>query len=324
MKKIIMIQDWINAAVFGAVGNSTTLNIVVNGVTRATLTATQSSINKGYYRFSDWSLNASGLSSISINITGIGIDSGAEVNFNGGIVASVDEFTTSYTLNSTELNAVKAAYISDTVAKSFAGTAELKKIFAGALQVFAKQYLLTISSITGVDSQTINRTASNVDAGTGALANGAIIYLDDTITISATASSGYSAPTVTSPVTVTGNIATSSYITAGSSSLSKTLTGYNSDPLDMGRTPEVWTPPTTIAISAGTFTGKRNTTSYSVGYIIKKGTTTVKSGTASSFTLSAAERTSLSGAGAISVDCSSPTGTFQYTYTAALALTYTT
>lgn len=408
MKKIIMIQDWINAAVFGAVGNSTTLNIVVNGVTRATLTASQSSINRGYYRFSDWGLNASGLSSISINITGIGIGSGAEVNFNGGVTALADDFVTSYTLTTAELNAVKAAYISDTVAKSFAGTTQVKKIFAGTLQVYAMQYLLTISTITGVASQTINRTASAVDASISALSNGAILYLGDTLTIAASPATGYNNPTVTTPVTVNGNIVTTSYITAGSvnsytltistitgvatqtinrtssplqgaatGALSNGATIYYGDVLTISATatsgysaptvttpvtvtsnittssyvtagtvmggtidivgtnegdgayPGSYTPAYAITITSSTFAGLRDRFSpvllnytYSVGYSIKKSGVVKMSGTSSGFTLTATQMGYLNGLGAIEVNCTSPAGTYNYTYKAKLTITF--
>jgi uncharacterized repeat protein (TIGR02543 family) len=75
-------------------------------------------------------------------------------------------------------------------------------------------YILTISSITGVASQTITRTSSpNAGASTGVtLGNGATIYYGDVLTINATASSGYSVSVSGSPVTVTGNVVTSNYI----------------------------------------------------------------------------------------------------------------
>ena len=79
-------------------------------------------------------------------------------------------------------------------------------------------YTLTKSTITGIASHTVARTSSP-DGGADtsySLANGATIYYNDVLTISATAAGGYNNPTVTSPVTVTGNIATKDYITAGS------------------------------------------------------------------------------------------------------------
>lgn len=80
-----------------------------------------------------------------------------------------------------------------------------------------KAYTLTISSIEGVASQTITRTSSPLKgAATGVLQNNATIYHGDKLTMTATESIGYSAPSVPSgEVTVTGDIKTSDYISAG-------------------------------------------------------------------------------------------------------------
>lgn len=90
-----------------------------------------------------------------------------------------------------------------------------------------KAYTLTISSITGVASQTITRTSSPLKgAATGVLSNNATIYYGDKLTMTATEATGYSAPSVPSgEITVTGNIKTSDYISAGTlASYTVTLT----------------------------------------------------------------------------------------------------
>lgn len=75
-------------------------------------------------------------------------------------------------------------------------------------------YTLTKSTITGLSNHTVTRTTSpNAGASLTTLGNGATIYYGDTLTIVATASSGYSASVSGSPLTVTGNVTTSSYIT---------------------------------------------------------------------------------------------------------------
>lgn len=71
-----------------------------------------------------------------------------------------------------------------------------------------KAYTLTISTIEGVATQTVKR-------GSTTLTNGATIYYRDVLTITATADEKYGLPTVTSPITVTGNVDTANYITAG-------------------------------------------------------------------------------------------------------------
>lgn len=78
-------------------------------------------------------------------------------------------------------------------------------------------FTLTKSTIAGISSQTVTRTLSPIGgAATGALSSGATLYRNDVLSISATAATGYNPPNVTSPVTVTDNITTSNYITAGS------------------------------------------------------------------------------------------------------------
>lgn len=90
-------------------------------------------------------------------------------------------------------------------------------IFTPTVARNVHSYTLTKSTIAGVASHTVTRTSSpDKGAATGALANGATIYYNDVLTITATAAGGYNNPTITSPVTVTGNIATKDYITAGS------------------------------------------------------------------------------------------------------------
>jgi uncharacterized repeat protein (TIGR02543 family) len=80
-----------------------------------------------------------------------------------------------------------------------------------------RSYTLTINSITGISSQTVTRTSSPSGAGSApqVLSNGATIYYGDVLTISANASSGYSASVSGSPVTISSSISTSSYISVG-------------------------------------------------------------------------------------------------------------
>lgn len=94
-------------------------------------------------------------------------------------------------------------------------------IIAGSV----KSYTLTISAITGVATQNVFITSSPLKGTTidtenplnNELSHNATIHYGDILTISATKVTGYNSPTVTgSPVTVSGNVATSSYITRGS------------------------------------------------------------------------------------------------------------
>jgi uncharacterized repeat protein (TIGR02543 family) len=79
-------------------------------------------------------------------------------------------------------------------------------------------YTLTKGSIpTGVATFVVNRTLSPIGGGaTGTLNDGATIYYNDALTLTATASNGYNAPTRSpgASVTVTGNTTVS--VTAGS------------------------------------------------------------------------------------------------------------
>lgn len=75
---------------------------------------------------------------------------------------------------------------------------------AGSVMAFT----LTKSSLpTGVSAHTVTRTSSPLaGASTGALSNGATIYYGDVLTQTATAASGYNAPSVNwSTITVDGN-----------------------------------------------------------------------------------------------------------------------
>ena len=85
-------------------------------------------------------------------------------------------------------------------------------ITAGAV----KSYQLTIATIEGVATQTVKRTSSpNAGASTGTLSNGATIYYGDVLSLSATAALGYNDPEITTPVTVTKDVNTSTYIRHG-------------------------------------------------------------------------------------------------------------
>lgn len=76
--------------------------------------------------------------------------------------------------------------------------------------IWGKPFSLTTSQGTGVASLTVNRTASpNEHASTGALSSGATIHYGDVLSVSATASTGYSLEDYTTSYTVSGNITVS-------------------------------------------------------------------------------------------------------------------
>lgn len=84
-------------------------------------------------------------------------------------------------------------------------------------------YTLTIPTITGVWNIEVKRNNVKVTESTN-------LYYDDVLTITALASQGYKPPTITSPVTVKGNINVANYITAGAQVPSYTVTfktGWN-------------------------------------------------------------------------------------------------
>ena len=71
-------------------------------------------------------------------------------------------------------------------------------------------YTLTISKGTGVSSVTVTRTSSpRQGAATGQLSNNATIYYGDTLSVSASPSSGYVLDSYTTSYTVTGNVTAS-------------------------------------------------------------------------------------------------------------------
>ena len=75
-------------------------------------------------------------------------------------------------------------------------------------------YVLSIPNITGIAGQTVTRTSSpNGGGSTGNLVSSALLYYGDVLAISATALNGYNVSISGSPVTVTGNVTTSTYIT---------------------------------------------------------------------------------------------------------------
>ena len=83
-------------------------------------------------------------------------------------------------------------------------------------------YTFTIPTITGVGTQTLNRTSSPYKgASTGNIYSGAggssvTVYYGDVIAITATPASGYNNPTISGHLLrFSGNVTTSSYITAG-------------------------------------------------------------------------------------------------------------
>ena len=184
-------------------------------------------------------------------------------------------------------------------------------------------YTLTKGAVTGVASYVVTRTSSPyAGAATGAMTGGTIYYGDILTITSLVASTGYNAPSATTPITVTGNINTANYITAGTASTSNvTITG-RSDWMD-GPTysPGTRTCTSTFTATAATFVGKRKTSTMGVGYRIEKGGTTVKSGSASSFTMTSGELSAISGAGTITVHCTT-TASQLYWYSAALTVTY--
>lgn len=136
-------------------------------------------------------------------------------------------------------------------------------------------YTLTISKGTGVNTITVTRTSTkNHEASTGVLSSGATIYTYDTLTVSATASSGYTLNSYTSSYTVSGNInvsitatvipipkaATPSISSSGTTSGASTVTYKNTDnvagTLWYRRGNESWV---SYAVSAG---GTRSVTYY--------------------------------------------------------------
>lgn len=76
-------------------------------------------------------------------------------------------------------------------------------------------YTLTISKGTGVESVTVTKTSGY--GTTGTLNSGATIYEGDVLTVSATASSGYTLDSYTSSITVSGNVTVTVTATANSS-----------------------------------------------------------------------------------------------------------
>lgn len=196
-----------------------------------------------------------------------------------------------------------------------------------------KSYSFAVPEITGVGKQTLNRTSSPLAGATtgvifDAVASGSTsitVYYGDVITVTAEPTTGYNNPTISgSPVTISGNVSTSSYITAGSASTQNvTITG-TSDWMDGAAiyTPGTRTCTSTFVATAATFAGKRNNVTRGVSYNVKKGSTTVKSGSASSFTMTSGELSSISGTGTITVNCTSVPST-TYWYSARLTVTYT-
>ena len=95
------------------------------------------------------------------------------------------------------------------------------------------KYTLTTSKGTGVSSVTVTRTSSPIGGGsTGVLSSGATIYYNDTLTVSAVASTGYNLNDYDKNITVSGNYKVS--ITAEPYSyyikiLVSTATGLNPD-----------------------------------------------------------------------------------------------
>lgn len=87
-------------------------------------------------------------------------------------------------------------------------TTDLTVLKYGNTAVWGKPFTLTVSQGTGVASVTVNRTSSpNQHASTGTLSSGATIYYGDVLSVSATASTGYTINSYTSSYTVTGNVA---------------------------------------------------------------------------------------------------------------------
>ena len=168
-------------------------------------------------------------------------------------------------------------------------------ISAGTL----KSFTFTIPTIAGVSNQTITRTASPLKGAAleevynGAGGSSFTAYYNDEYSITTSTSEGYSA-TSTNTGKVTAAITSSSYITVTKGG-TVSLTGFNAYYTEGGRIADTWTPPYSLTVTSAILTGSRNGSSYSVGYIIKKGDTVVKSGTGSSVTLTSTERNALNG-----------------------------
>lgn len=115
------------------------------------------------------------------------------------------------------------------------GQIEPNVVQFGNVAIWAKPYTLTIPALpAGVSSCTITRTSSQfTDAVTGTIATaGSVsktvtVYYGDTLSIAATAASGYNAPTYRlSQTTVTGNVTAT--VAAGSVAASWHTLGYSS------------------------------------------------------------------------------------------------
>lgn len=88
-----------------------------------------------------------------------------------------------------------------------------KRVIFNGKVIWCKPFILYISKGTGVSSVTVTRTsAEEPSASTGELSDGATIYYNDKLSVSATASNGYKIVSGTGSKTVTGD--TSCSVTA--------------------------------------------------------------------------------------------------------------
>ena len=84
---------------------------------------------------------------------------------------------------------------------------DVKYLNLNGTTVWVKPYTLTISRGGGVSSLTVRRTSTKEpSASTGTLSSGATIYHGDTLTVSASASSGYTLNSYTTSYTVSSDL----------------------------------------------------------------------------------------------------------------------
>lgn len=179
---------------------------------------------------------------------------------------------------------------------------------------------ITFQIVTGGETMYGNRTVSS----------GGAIYYGEKPQVTATASSGYNAPTVSGvPASVTGNMTGTSYVTAGGPSgpptATKTITGsYGQSAGDGYYTPLGSMTTTAGSVSTRTFDSAFNEwySGVSLGYKIYKGGVLKMSGTTSGFTLTSTQRGYLNGTGQIRVGCTTA-GNRVITNEVKLTVTYT-
>lgn len=101
---------------------------------------------------------------------------------------------------------------------------ELNKLVKDGSVMWEKPFTYITGTLpTGVASLNCYRSSSNEPtAGTGTISNNGTIYYEDTLTFSATASSGYTAPTTTTVSSVSGNVTGANQVTPGFKSVQVT------------------------------------------------------------------------------------------------------